>query len=265
MLFAECILNIFWKMQPQCVNDRFSYSRYNFVYIFYSSGHITGKCNDYYTAILFPQTAVIHSIIVNDVTPNWQVLETWWKAVAFERNIPWETTKEQQKITLNYIGLGPISPMIFHRNSNLMKVRFCSYQSYSEVIIMTFCTWYNSCAVVACAKFCSDIIAYNRVTLKPIFHWIWIMMEKSFVKRAPGDDFEKAYELLNIKFLKFPPLTKMHTFSCMVKIFCVEFQRLPLKFHLKYFIHTLKKVYFIEHWNLKNTSISGRKFSERLQ
>ena len=113
MLSAKCILNIFCKMQPQCVNDRFSYSRYIFVCIFYSSGHITGKCNDYYIAMFFPKTAVIHSIIVNDVTPNWQVLETRWKAVAFEKNISWETTKEQQKITLNYIGLGPISRTIF--------------------------------------------------------------------------------------------------------------------------------------------------------
>ena len=35
---------------------------------------------------------------------------------------------------------------------------------------------------MACAKFCSDIIPYNGVTLKPIFHRIWIMMEKLFMK-----------------------------------------------------------------------------------
>ena len=33
---------------------------------------------------------------------------------------------------------------------------------------MKFCTWHDSCAVVACAKFCSDMILYNGFTLKPI-------------------------------------------------------------------------------------------------
>ena len=34
-------------------------------------------------------------------------------------------------------------------------------------------------------------------------------------------------------------------FQCMGKIFCVEFQRFPLKFHTKYLTHTLKDVHFI--------------------
>ena len=34
---------------------------------------------------------------------------------------------------------------------------------------MRFCTWYDSCAVVACAKFCSDMMSYYGVTLKPYF------------------------------------------------------------------------------------------------
>ena len=32
----------------------------------------------------------------------------------------------------------------------------------------------------------------------------------------------------------------------MGKIFCVEFQRVPLKFHTKYFTHILKDVIFIQ-------------------
>ena len=32
----------------------------------------------------------------------------------------------------------------------------------------------------------------------------------------------------------------------MGKIFCVEFQRVPLKFHTKYLTHTLKDVDFIQ-------------------
>ena len=40
-------------------------------------------------------------------------------------------------------------------------------------------------------------------------------------------------------------LYKSHIFQCMGKIFCVEFQRVPLKFHTKYLIDTLKDVDFI--------------------
>ena len=40
-------------------------------------------------------------------------------------------------------------------------------------------------------------------------------------------------------------LHKNHIFQCMGKIFCVEFQRVPLKFHTKYLGHTLKHVDFI--------------------
>ena len=38
------------------------------------------------------------------------------------------------------------------------------------------------------AKFCSNVIPYNGVTLKPIFHQIWIRMEKLVMKWAPGQN-----------------------------------------------------------------------------
>ena len=52
--------------------------------------------------------------------------------------------------------------------------------------------------------------------------------------------FKKTYELLNLRALKISPVNKIHIFQCMGKIFCVEFQRYPLKFHTKYLTHTLK-------------------------
>ena len=73
-----------------------------------------------------------------------------------------------------------------HRNSNLMEISCCAHPSCVEVIATKFCTWHDSWAVVPCAKFNSDILPYNEVTVKIIFHQIWIMMEKSFVKWAPG-------------------------------------------------------------------------------
>ena len=43
--------------------------------------------------------------------------------------------------------------------------------------------------------------------------------------------FKNTYELLNLRVLKFLPTDKIYIFQCMVKIFCVDFQRYPLKFH----------------------------------
>ena len=70
---------------------------------------------------------------------------------------------------------------------------------------------------------------------------------------AAGGRFKNTYELLNLRALKFSPLNKIHIFQCMGKIFCVEFQRYPLKFHTKYLTHTLKGTIFIQHWNFKSS------------
>ena len=81
--------------------------------------------------------------------------------------------------------------------------------------------------------------------------WWWDQQPKAWGR------FKKTYELLNLRALKFSPVNKIHIFQCMGKIFCVEFQRYPLKFHTKYLTHTLKDTIFIQHWNFKS-SYSGR-------
>ena len=53
-----------------------------------------------------------------------------------------------------------------HHNSNSMETSFCSHPTCGEVITMQFCTWHDSYAVMACAKFYSDMIPYNGITLK---------------------------------------------------------------------------------------------------
>ena len=68
-----------------------------------------------------------------------------------------------------------------------------------------------------------------------------------------GGRFKNTYELLNLRALKFSPVNKIHIFQCMGKIFCVEFQRVHLKFHTKYLTHTLKDIIFIQHWNFKSS------------
>ena len=62
----------------------------------------------------------------------------------------------------------------------------------------------------------------------------------------PGGRFKNTYELLNQRALKFSFVNKIHIFQCMGKIFCVEFQRYPLKFHTKYLTHTLKDMIFMQ-------------------
>ena len=61
---------------------------------------------------------------------------------------------------------------------------------------------------------------------------------------SSGGRFKNTYELLNLRALKFSPVNKIHIFQCMGKIFCVEFQRYPLKFTQNIFpIHW--KIWFL--------------------
>ena len=66
-----------------------------------------------------------------------------------------------------------------------------------------------------------------------------------------GGHFKNVYELLNLGALKILMLYKNHISQCMGKIFCVEFQRVPLKFHTTYLTHTLKEVDFFNSDNLR--------------
>ena len=71
---------------------------------------------------------------------------------------------------------GSISQTIFFIVIEIRwKFIFCSNPIGRKVIDKKFCTWHDSCAVVTCAKFCSDMVTYNRVTLKYIFDGIWIV------------------------------------------------------------------------------------------
>ena len=94
----------------------------------------------------------------------------------------------------NDFGLALFNLTFFSRGQGLISwmtvpsyYKFCSHSSCRKVITRKFCTCHDSCAVLACAKFCSVmILSCYGITLKSIFHWIWNMMEKSFVKSTPG-------------------------------------------------------------------------------
>ena len=53
--------------------------------------------------------------------------------------------------------MGPFHERYFHCNSDSMEISFCSYPSCKEMIAMKFCTWHDSFADMACAKFCNNI------------------------------------------------------------------------------------------------------------
>ena len=67
--------------------------------------------------------------------------------------------------------------------------------------------------------------------------------------------FKNTYELLNPRALRISTLYFNRIFQCMGKIFYVEFQRYPLKFHTKYLTPTLKDVYFILPWKCESSKI----------
>ena len=63
----------------------------------------------------------------------------------------------------------------------------------------------------------------------------WEVNDMSYV------DYLKSAEVLQeLRVLKHSPLNEAHIFLCIGKIFCVEFQRVPLKFHTKYLTHASK-------------------------
>ena len=100
-------------------------------------------------------------------------------------------------------------------------------------------------------------ISHRFLTIKKhvFYQIVWYVMcgtQETFLE-APRGRFKKTYELLNLRALKISPVNKIHIFQCMGKIFCVEFQRVPLKFHTKYLTHTLKDMIFMQFWNFKSS------------
>ena len=78
----------------------------------------------------------------------------------------------------------PFLKRFFHCNSNSMEISFHSHHDYDTMIATNFCAWQDSCAVVACAKICCDLMTSNGITPRRSFHRIWIAGKKSLVKQA---------------------------------------------------------------------------------
>ena len=69
-----------------------------------------------------------------------------------------------------------------------MKILFHTHLDSYTVIATKFCTWHDSCAVVACAKICCDLMASNGVMARWSFHRIWIAGQKHVSETGPWAD-----------------------------------------------------------------------------
>ena len=73
---------------------------------------------------------------------------------------------------------GPISLNCFSTAIQIWWIiLFCSHLSFNG-IATKFCTCHGSCAVVACAKICCDLMDNNWITARGSFHRIWIVSKK---------------------------------------------------------------------------------------
>ena len=71
---------------------------------------------------------------------------------------------------------------------------------------------------------------------------------------SPGGLFQNTYELIKLWALKSLPVSNLHILQDIGKIFCVEFQSVPLKFDTKYLTQTLKDTIFIQFWKFWKSS-----------
>ena len=69
-------------------------------------------------------------------------------------------------------------------NSNLMDNFFYCNSITGKQITTKFCTCHDSCAVMTCAKYCSDCFIIVGMRAWQEYHWIWILIEKQLVKFA---------------------------------------------------------------------------------
>ena len=81
------------------------------------------------------------------------------------------------------ITWGPFCKYFIYHNSDMMESPFWSHL-FSNILVATkFCTWHDSCAVVACAKICCDLVAINWITYNKVkLRQIWIVSKEVAVK-----------------------------------------------------------------------------------
>ena len=109
--------------------------------------------------------------------------------------------------------------LFFQRNWNSMQISFCCHLDFHKVIATKFCTWHNSCTILACAKMCFHLMASNRITARWIFHWIRILRKKSLVKRGHWSHHKRKYYASRLDWnekIAYMILQQYHCFICWI-------------------------------------------------
>ena len=114
-----------------------------------------------------------------------KVLSCEWSKNSLIRNKQVMVQVMTYDVTAPRYHLIQSSPRFFHRDSNSMEISFHSHLDSNTVIATKLCTWHDSCAVVACAKICCDLMASNGIMARQSLHRIWIAGKKPLVKWAP--------------------------------------------------------------------------------
>ena len=142
-----------------------------------------------------------------------------------------------------YVSQGPVSQhLIFVISSALISC----YQYITHIRCNNMLFLYST-QILSYAKVIWYLLHFVNKTV------LCIMADYVHLTHRDRGRFNNAYELLTLRALKISMFHKRFIFQCMGKIFCVEFQRYPLKFHTKYLTHTLKDMTFIQHWNFKSS------------
>ena len=81
--------------------------------------------------------------------------------------------KLRSPVSYQWLYWHPFHLQYFTQDSNLWEISFCYNSIPCHWIAAKFCTCHDSCAVVTCAKFCSNHLFEIWMRPKSIFHQIW--------------------------------------------------------------------------------------------
>ena len=101
-------------------------------------------------------------------------------------------------------------------------------------------------------------VVQHHTIINSTKQWLTLTSDQAWNSQYPPHNrgrFKNTYELVGLGARKFSLIDKLHIFQSMCKIFCMEFQREPLKFHTKYLTHTWKEMIFIQYWRFRCSQI----------
>ena len=79
-------------------------------------------------------------------------------------------------------------------------------------------------------------VVQHHTIINSTKQWLTLTSDQTWNSQYPPHNrgrFKNTYELVGLGARKFSLIDKLHIFQSMCKIFCMEFQREPLKFHKK--------------------------------